>query len=272
VTVLNKLREGDDLAARLLRAGVREQPRHAVRRRAERALGLSTVAVGAAVSSTAAATGSAAGVSSGSPVAVAIFAKWLTVGMLAGGAAAVGVTAIDRALEPAARSVAGSKPAVIALAPPASVRGPELPVINDAVCQPPASCGGSEWAAGGAKLPTEPRQTSSPRNPLASTPAAAPGNAAPPARENALALSREVELLEGVRAKLRRGNGGAALAELDAVVADIQILRMEADLLRVEALLAHGERARAEALALELQRRDPGGGQSFRLKRLLGSP
>jgi hypothetical protein len=192
--------------------------------------------------------------------------------MLAGGAVAGGVTAIDRALEPAMRSAEGTKPPVIAIAPPASVWGPELPRESDAVCLPPASCGASERPAGGAKQPTEPRQTSSPRNNLTSTPATAPGNAAPPARENALALSREVELLEGVRAKLRSGNSGAALAELDDVGPGIQILTMEAELLRVEALLAHGERARAEALAGELQRRDPRGGQSFRLKRLLGGP
>jgi len=69
---------------------------------------------------------------------------------------------------------------------------------------------------------------------------------------------------------LRAGKSGEALAELNAVSGDIQSLMTEADLLRVEALLAHGERAGAEALAEELRRR--GGGQNFRLKRLLGRP
>ena len=91
----------------------------------------------------------------------------------------------------------------------------------------------------------------------------------PVASSDAL-LSHEVELLERVRAKLRAGKSGEALTELDAIGGEIRSLTTEADLLRVEALLAHGERARAEALADELRRR--GGGQNFRLKRLLGDP
>lgn len=271
---MNKLREGEDLAARLLRAGAREQPRQTARRRAERALGLSTAAAGVAVTSSAAATGSAAGLGSASPLAVVIFGKWLAVGMLAGGAAAGGVTAMGGALGSAAQSVEGSPSPAITSAPLANVGGPEVtpgrttPNTNST----PASGGApSRQRADDAGHTTELRQARSPGDSPPSTPASEPESSrAPSAVAGSLALSREVELLEGVRIKLRSGNSGAALAELDAVGGDIRILRMEADLLRVEALLANGERSRAEALAAELQRRDPRGGQNFRLKRLLG--
>jgi hypothetical protein len=95
-------------------------------------------------------------------------------------------------------------------------------------------------------------------------------SAAPPVASSALALSREIELLERVRARLRGGDSAGALAELERVRGDVSALRTEADLLRIEALIAHGERPRAEALAAELQRRDSRWAQNFRLKRLLG--
>lgn len=269
---MNKLREGEDLAARLLRAGAREQPRQTARRRAERALGLSTAAAGVAVTSSAAATGSAAGLGSASPLAAVIFGKWLAVGMLAGGAAAGGVTAMSGALGSAPQSVEGSPSPAITSAPLANVVGPELPPGRTAPSSTPAAGGApSRQRADDAGQATESRHAFSPNDSLPPTPASEPGSApAPSAVAGSLALSREVELLEGVRTKLRNGNSGAALAELDAVGRDVVILRMEADLLRVEALLANGERARAEALAAELQRRDPRGGQNFRLNRLLG--
>jgi hypothetical protein len=267
VTELDKLRNGNDLAARLLRAGSDEQPRHAARSRAERALGLSGAAAAALLASKASASVAAAGVGWGARLAIPTFARWLALGMLTGGAAVGGVSAVRNAIEANAASAQRSRVPLVATAAHAGQAHAARPPIDSAPTATPAA--DKPHASGGASSSAEPpRALSGTSARLTSQPPAADAEL-PLASGDAL-LSHEVELLERVRAKLRAGNSGGALAELDAVAGDIRSLMMEADLLRVEALLAHGERARAEALADELRHR--GGGQSFRLKRLLGGP
>jgi len=268
VTELDKLRNGSDLAARLLRAGSAEQPMRAARNRAARALGLSGVAASALLSSKASAAVATAGVGSAARFAVPMFVKWLALGMLAGGAVLGAAAAVRNALEVTSAARGSSVPPVAMKLPIRQARqlqvagNPELP-------EPAASAAADELHANGGASSGEPlRPLSSASGRLPSQPSAAIVDS-PPVNGDAL-LSHEIELLERVRVKLRAGNSGEALAELNAVSGDIQSLMTEADLLRVEALLAHGERAGAEALAEELRRR--GGGQNFRLKRLLGRP
>ena len=269
MTELDKLRNGNDLAARLLRAGSKEQPKLATRNRAERALGLSGVAVTTLLTSKASATVATASIGSGARFAIPMFVKWLALGMLAGGAAVGGVTAVRSALEDTSAAArrsrvptAVSRPQIAPAHQPQEARA----AVDSAPASAPAT--GDLPANDAASSSAEPTRPPGSSGRLATTPPATDAEL-PLANGDAL-LSREVELLERVRAKLRAGKSGEALAELNAVGGDIQSLLMEADLLRVEALLAHGERARAEALADELRRR--GGGQNFRLKRLLGSP
>jgi hypothetical protein len=273
VSELNRLREGNDLAARLLRAGSREQPRQTARQRAERALGLSTVAASAALTSTATATVGAAGVGASAPFALATFAKWIAVGMLAGGTLAGGASAVHDTIEPSRARALDARASSLTGAASEITHAPQAPAERAAADPAPiATTLRTDPHPAGASQAVDPRHLLAAPTALTSPPTSERGDDALPRTTAALALSREVELLEHVRAKLRAGNSGQALAELDTVRADIKTLVMEADLLRVEALLAHGERARAEALAAELQRRDPHGGQNFRLKRLFGGP
>ena len=265
MTDLDKLRNGDDLAARLLRAGAGEQPKQATRKRAERALGLSGVAAASFFASKASATVTAASVGMGARFAIPTFAKWLALGMLAGGAAVGGATVIRDALERPTIVAQRSEAQAVARSPGAALPDsrPARTLAASEAASAAAPANGTTSAS--AEAPRVPSGSSA--RLIAQPPAA--GAELPLANSDAL-LSREVELLERVRAKLRAGKSGEALTELDAIGGEIRTLTTEADLLRVEALLAHGERARAEALANELRRR--GGGQNFRLKRLLGDP
>ncbi|HEX2670337.1 MAG TPA: hypothetical protein VHM25_05665 [Polyangiaceae bacterium] len=269
MTELDKLRNGDDWAARLLRAGSAEQPKPTTRSRAERALGLSGVAAGALLSSKASATVAASSVGWGARLAIPTFAKWLALGMLAGGVAVGGATVVHDALDAAATPGQRSGMPAVARAPGTAPAHPAQGVRT-----PGVSAAAS--AAATDVLPTNETTSSSAEAPRALTgssgrPIAQPvADAELPLPNGDARLSHEVELLERVRATLRAGNSAEALAELDAIGGEIRSLTTEADLLRVEALLAHGDRARAEALAAELRRR--GGGQNFRLKRLFGDP
>jgi len=269
VTELDKLRNGSDFAARLLRAGSAEQPMRAARNRAARALGLSGVAASALLSSKASAAVATAGVGSAVRFAVPMFVKWLALGMLAGGAVLGAAAAVRNALEVTSAPARGSSVPPVAMKLPIGQARQLRVAGNPELPEPAASAAADELHANGGASSGEPlRPLSSASGRLPSQPSAAIVDS-PPVNGDAL-LSHEIELLERVRVKLRAGNSGEALAELNAVSGDIQSLMTEADLLRVEALLAHGERARAEALAEELRLR--GGGQNFRLKRLLGRP
>jgi len=267
VTELDKLRNSHGLAARLLRAGAREEPSRATRQRAERALGLAGVAAGVLWSSKASATIAGAGVEPGVRVAVPLFVKWLAFGMLAGGAALGGASAVRDALEAPAASATTRAPSRALNSEIARAR--EVQGRGVAVSEPAAASSADERPVNGApNAQLEPARTGS-SSAAVTLPLPEVDDDLPAASGDAR-LSHEIELLEQVRAKLRANKSGEALAELDSIRSEIQTLQTEADLLSVEALLAHGERARAEALAEELRRH--GGGQNFRLKRLFGRP
>ncbi|MFZ5895657.1 MAG: hypothetical protein ACOY0T_31660 [Myxococcota bacterium] len=84
-------------------------------------------------------------------------------------------------------------------------------------------------------------------------------------------LSRELALIDSAQCELQRGNVDAALAALARREREIvhPALGPEATLVHVEALLAHGERARATALAKQFESKAPSGAHSERLRRLL---
>jgi hypothetical protein len=87
-------------------------------------------------------------------------------------------------------------------------------------------------------------------------------------------LAREIRSLDAARAALDRGDGATAIAALDRHDRAFPhgVLESEAAVLRVEALLSAGERARAQTLARQLLARDPAGPHARRLEAVVRSP
>ena len=129
--------------------------------------------------------------------------------------------------------------------------------------------------AEGAPLPAsrvaEPAPTSDVMQRTPTTSALAPATA--PGLEDETALAREVRSLDGARSALARGDAEGALRSLDEHDRRFTsgYLRTEAGVLRVEALLAHGDRGPARALARDLLRREPSGPQAHRLKAIVST-
>ena len=84
-------------------------------------------------------------------------------------------------------------------------------------------------------------------------------------------LALEVQLLDQARRELRAGDPAAALSTLDRRERDIALraLEPEAVVVRVEALLAAGQRERAARLAEQAITRNPTGAAAERLRRVL---
>jgi hypothetical protein len=87
-------------------------------------------------------------------------------------------------------------------------------------------------------------------------------------------LARELRALDSARSALARGDAAGALAELDRHDRAFPTgpLRTEAAVLRAEALVAHGETARAKRIAQDLLARDPNGPFARRLKTIADAP
>jgi hypothetical protein len=115
----------------------------------------------------------------------------------------------------------------------------------------------------------EPAPAVEPVVPAAAPPAAPASPAAPDARR----LAAEVALLDRARGELARGAPAASIAILDrhdAEFADGQ-LHAEAALLRIEAVLRAGDRARAETLAAQFHERFPGSPLARRVRSLISA-
>jgi hypothetical protein len=86
-------------------------------------------------------------------------------------------------------------------------------------------------------------------------------------------LSREIALLDQARGELARGNAAAALATLAQRERELsrRVLEPEAVVVRVQALLASGQRARATAIAEAAIATEPGGSYAQRLRRTLNA-
>jgi len=158
---------------------------------------------------------------------------------------------------------------------------------NDAPAPPPAAPGSArivERVAPPAPPPSaaEAHEESAPPSPSAAPRpvpqdagqrAAAPRPSPPPAKIDAeSALREEIRLLDGARAALRRGAPKQAREELDRYAARFPrgAFRQEASVLRIEALGASGERARATALARDFLRQHPESPHAERVARMLG--
>jgi len=272
MTDLGKLRHGEDFAARLLRAGVGDAPPHEARRRAATALGLSLATSGTAGLAASLLPATASGATSVAKIGIVALARWFGAGVLAGATVFSGVAVVGRS------TVRPEDAASHAAAPSKTSPGREVGRPRSADTQTEREALPVTPEAAAAALPrvttTAPAPAGQPAQTLADPQESVPpaAVAAPAGNLAPSALSREIALLERVRAKVRAGDGHGALAELDAIQAEVHTLAMEAELLRAEALLQTGERKRAEALARELERRYPRGSHTFRLKRLLSAP
>src|SRR5262249_31861381 len=98
--------------------------------------------------------------------------------------------------------------------------------------------------------------------------AASPTSGDQPKEKQESQLSRELRAIDTARAALNRGDANGALSAVDQYERTFPngSLRMEANVVRVEALLARGDKAAARKLARDLLARDPSGPQSRRLQ------
>jgi hypothetical protein len=269
-----KLRTGTGLAGRLLRAGMRDAPNGAARRAAEKALGLSLVTTAAAAAPFVPAQ---AVTTTLTKLSAGVLARWLGLGLLAGAVTGGSAHVVSRLMRETPRSadvgatlttLGGSEVDARPKRSADTSAGRERAAAS-AVSPAAFEHAGAERVAH--KTTAERGAPRAAAERVQATPEWSSSSASSVARDDT-ALDREIALLERVRAKVRSGDARGALAELDRVAAEVRLLANEAQLLRVEALLENGERARAEELAAEIERKNPGGSQGFRLRRLLRRP
>lgn len=257
----------------LLRAARADGPRPGSSQRTLVALGVaagtSAAAASAAASSAQVGMGKAAGMASASLPTLA--AKWLLVGTLGGLALASGAQLVMPEATPSARPTRGAEGSHV----PVSERArptvtPRLVPTAEAVAAAPAA--NAEPALGVLRTPD--RQASAPARLSASLngalqPPTAPSQATFDTPEHK--LLHDVALLDAARRALRSGDAGSALSELDryAQARLTHTLDQEAQLLRIDALLASGQRDMARKLASQYLALHPSDAHSARLRALL---
>jgi len=238
---LRRLLEGeaDGLEREMLEAGRGDRPSTTRRRRI--ALGLG---VGAAMSAASTAKASALGATEW--LSHLVRAPWAISGTVGVAAIALGVSVWPKA-EVSAPSVEAPKPALVAMAPsslvPSAIDLDQLPLEETSEPAPrrPSSTSGRGAASAG---------------PARSTPT----------------LSEEVALLENARRALVRGAPRQTLALLDEHAQRFKRPRLstEGSVLRIEALVASGERARAANLGKDFLSKNVKGPYERRVRSLIG--
>jgi hypothetical protein len=280
--------DADGLAAEVLRSARRDGPSDAARRRAALALGLATAtATGAGVAEAAmgeGVTGVGATTAGVAPTALAVSSTTIAGATSATGATVVTLTSVGAAaassggwvvgllfaavvssLAGAAWLVAG---AAEAPEPPASQRLPDHapPEVREAAASGRGAVSPQRDvtpapvpAPGSAPAPSvEPASRGSTRR----APSAPPRPPAVTVREPApasLGLADEILRLDRAKTALAAGEPGAALELLDTYERDAPVgaLRPEAHALRIDAVLATGDRAAAAGLARDFVARFP---------------
>jgi len=200
--------------------------------------------------------GAGAGTASsvGSAVRVAGLARWSAV-MKWLSAAAIGAGVASTALvlhrhPKAAAAVSSPSPSVAA--PPAA-----------ALAATPATATAVTEATSVPSVEQAPKA-------VASAPARSDG--ASSARETKETLAAEIRLIDEARARLRAGDAPgslAALADYDRLVGRGGSMRTEATVVRIEALQASGDSARASALAERFLSKNPSSAYADYVKRIL---
>jgi hypothetical protein len=244
----------------LLRSGLSDRPRREVTERAALALGLSvaTMSSTAAASVGAATAATSAASTAGTSLGALSLVKWLAIGMTAGVVASGGAAVVH---EVARSHVAAPKPTYsgeVALGVrnmSARVGNPK----NSAFSQPDA-VGVAPPVAAAPNLASAPPLSAPAPMPRAGTADTAVSDSAPPRPPSTQApapavssgaLAREVAQIDSARSALASGETKRALAELERYerMRETPTFVREAELLRIEAFSARGERARAAQLA-----------------------
>ncbi len=242
---LSELRT-DEFECDLILSARRDEPSPLAMRRALASLGIGiSVPFGAA-----AAQGAVAPAKAGA----AVLSKWLVTGVALGVATAGGAHVAQRAFDPRAASLSV-----------AATAAPRAPAARVEKREPPSP----------AEAPPLEREATPPAPPamlhvgaLRGAPAPLPAVTAPPpssevmpraAPEAGDSLAREVAAVDAARQALSRGAPVEAVKRLEAYEREFTAgaLLPEARVLEVHALLAAGQRARAEALAERIIAADP---------------
>jgi hypothetical protein len=243
-----------DRARELLRAARADRPRSTAAQRTLAALGVAgttTAVATAALGSAAVPAGSALGVG-GALSLPAIAAKWVLVGTLSGLALASGATLAfsKREAAPAAHAVpftpSAKQSRIIPVAAPAHATD-ELPAPSEPEAEPAPVEPLHEAAAAAPRVAPA---ASAGKVEAERTPFTAPSQAAFDAPEQSRLL-RDIALLDAARRALKSGNAAQASALLSRYDTDRQthVLDREAQLLRIDVLVAQGQRQRAKVLA-----------------------
>lgn len=252
----------------LLRAGIDESPRPAALQRTAVALGVSGSI--ASVTAAASATGGAAlATTVATPTTFALAAKWIAIGTLCGGGLAASAQAVsDFAAAPPRAATVTQRVA----------SAPATPVASAVVVANPERAEPAEASIARTQLPMAARPEASVNvaAPDRSAPATAPSPALPASASlpDALSLAREVTTIDAARAALSSGNASDALARIDGYFARARTgtLDREAELLRIDALTALGQRDAAAAHARAYAATYPRDPRLSRLRVLLGEP
>lgn len=237
--------DGKDLGRALLRSARADRPGPRARQRTLKALGVGGAIVGASATvSSASAAASASGLS---------LLKWIAGGVVSGLLVVGGASTLQQPASPPPPPVAAAAARVAARATVVAQAAQASPLT------PPTPQGE------GAEPPAPPAPGAAP--PVAH---AARSGAAKP---SASALAEEVQLLDRARAALEGGDAASAIEALER--RDQRFgggaLGPEARVIRIEALLARGDRARAAAEARSFLASHPDSPLASRVRSLLAA-
>ena len=231
---------GDAFERDLLRSWDLEQPSDAARARALAAVGIAAGAAGAA---------KAAGGAPLAPKGIGLggaLAKWALLGVLGFGTAGAAYVYVS------SRHVA----------PPIAESPPKAPVLESTGPSAPATAEASALAPAPLVTPAPPSVVTTPAHPSK--------HAVP----SATALAEQVATLDRARAALASGDGAAALREIAACEARYPrgALFEEAEVLRIEALLAEGDRSAAGRAGARFLAAHPSSPHAAHVRALVAPP
>lgn len=252
--------EADGVELALLRSAIRDAPGRKARRRTAAALGIAAGASGASATAAAAELAAAGTAGGGAAVGttagwagIGVFVRWIGIAAVGGGAV---LGAVDQVLDSGA---AASGPAAIeAAASPVEGTGP----TNGVAATGPASPLGTEASRGseeGERVVSSAEGSDRAGSARSSASEASDGERARRRADDPCltpdecdaGLGAEVRALDNARAALRDGRPEAALRALSRYQARFPSgsLGPEADVVRIEALLAMGRTTEAHSLA-----------------------
>ncbi|MEJ7733480.1 MAG: outer membrane protein assembly factor BamD [Polyangiaceae bacterium] len=252
---------GTDLERTVLRSGLDEQPPRRLLERTLTTVGVTAGVVTAAATTTGAASAAAVGAKAGAISTAWFVVKCLGIGL---GAAALGAGAV-RVVTPM-ETTAGA------------AHGVER-VANVAASAQVAALASPERAAPAADAPGDPAAPSEVPSGADGRPTGAGAGAGAAAGESAAAsvaapearastLAGETALIDAARKALNGGDASRALALLDQHGQEFAggVLAQEAEILRIRALYARGDRATAATRARRFLARNPGSPHAERLR------